>query len=118
MLSEHFVAATIPSPKQATPSNLKDAGIFIHEFQPLAALRSTFKKSTTAQNCLAVSASHIFAAQAEKAIVHVYSQDKGNQEAIVPFRERIHSVALAANDTILILGTDGGSVILWEVHRE
>lgn len=118
MLSEYFVAATVPSSKPATSSNLKDVGIFIHEFQPLAALRGTFKKSTTAQNCLAVSASHIFAAQVEKGVVHVYSRDKGNQEAIVPFRERIHSVALAANDTILIIGTDGGSIILWEVHRE
>lgn len=64
-----------------------------------------------------MSASHVFAAQAEKAIVHIYSREKGNQEATVPFPERIRSIALAGgqNGDILVLGTEGGRLILWEV---
>lgn len=47
--------------------------------------------------------------------MHVYSREKGNQEAIVPFPERIHSIALAAQDTILLLGTESGRILAWEV---
>ncbi len=61
-----------------------------------------------------MSADHIFAAQSEKAVVHVYNREKGNQEAIVPFPVRIHSITLAAQETVLVLGTEDGSVLLWE----
>lgn len=94
----------------------KDAGIFVHEFQPLAAQRHVFKKSATAPNGIAVSRSHVFAAQSDKAILHVYSREKGSQEAVVPFPERIHSIALAANETVLLLGTESGRVLVWEVR--
>lgn len=114
MLTEHFVAAISASTKPNTGLT-KDAGIFVHEYQPLAAQRHVFKKSATAPNGIAVSNSHIFAAQADKAIVHVYSREKGNQEAVVPFPERIHSIALAAQDTVLLLGTESGRVLAWEV---
>jgi hypothetical protein len=114
MLTEHFVAAISASTKPNTGVT-KDAGIFVHEYQPLAAQRHVFKKSATAPNGIAVSASHIFAAQSDKAIVHVYSREKGNQEAIVPFPERIHSIALAAQDTVLLLGTESGRILAWEV---
>ncbi|KAJ4384194.1 Pre-rRNA-processing protein ipi3 [Didymella sp. IMI 355093] len=114
MLTEQFVAAISGSTKPNTGVT-KDQGIFIHEFQPLAAQRNVFKKSATAQNGIAVSSTHIFAAQTEKAIVHVYSREKGNQEAIVPFPERIHSIALAAQDTVLLLGAESGRVLAWEI---
>jgi hypothetical protein len=114
MLTEQFVAAISASTK-ANTGVTKDAGIFVHEHQPLAAQRHVFKKSATAPNGIAVSDSHIFAAQSEKAIVHVYSRDKGNQEAIIPFPERIHSIALAAQDTVLLLGTESGRILAWEV---
>ncbi|KAJ4374252.1 Pre-rRNA-processing protein ipi3 [Neocucurbitaria cava] len=114
MLTEQFVAAISASTKPNTGVT-KDAGIFVHEYQPLAAQRHVFKKSATAPNGIAVSSSHIFAAQSDKAIVHVYSREKGNQEAIVPFPERIHSIALAAQDTILLLGTESGRVLAWEI---
>ncbi|KAF2651611.1 WD40 repeat-like protein [Lophiostoma macrostomum CBS 122681] len=113
MLTEHFVAAISASTKPNTGVT-KDAGIFVHEYQPLAAQRHVFKKSAAARNGLAVSREHIFAAQEGKAVVHVYSRDKGNQEAIVPFPERIHSIALAAEDTVLLLGTESGRVLAWE----
>lgn len=116
MLSESFVAATLSSTK--TPAaTLRDVGICIQEYLPSPQLRSTFKKSSTNPNCLAVSPSHIFSAQAEKAVVHVYSREKGNQEALVPFPQRIHSIAVAGGKygDVLVLGTEGGGLILWEV---
>ncbi|KAJ4286111.1 Pre-rRNA-processing protein ipi3 [Kalmusia sp. IMI 367209] len=114
MLTEQFVAS-ISTQTKANTGVTKDVGIFLHEFQPLAAQRHVFKKSATAPNGLAVSSSHIFAAQSEKAVVHVYSRAKGNQEAIVPFPERIHSIALAAKDTVLLVGTESGRVLAWEI---
>lgn len=116
MLTEQFLAAIAGSTKPNTGVT-KDQGIFVHEFQPLAAQRHVFKKSATAQNGIAVSSTHIFAAQTEKAIVHVYSREKGNQEAIVPFPERIHSIALAAQDTVLLLGAESGRILAWEVSH-
>ena len=120
MLTEAFVTSVLttgsPPPKA---SIAKDAGIHIHTFQPTPSLRSTFKKSSTAPNCLAVSATHIYAAQADKAVTHVYSRERGGQEATVPFAEKITSLAFAGDDEggagVLILGTQGGRVILWEV---
>ncbi|OJK00725.1 hypothetical protein ASPACDRAFT_27403 [Aspergillus aculeatus ATCC 16872] len=116
MLSECFIASTVASGKTPASASLRDVGICVHEFQPTLNLRSTFKKSSTAANCLAVSPSHVFAAQSEKAIVHVYSREKGNQEATVPFPERIRSIALAGgkNGDVVVLGTEGGRLILWE----
>lgn len=118
MLTEQFLASTgVPSVKAvSTNAALKDAGIFLHEFQPLAAQRSVFKKSITAANCLAASRDHVFAAQTEKAVVHVYSRLKGNQEATVPFPERISSVTLACDDTVLVLGTNEGRLYIWVIH--
>lgn len=117
MLSESFVASTLSSAKTPT-ATLRDVGICVQEFLPSPQLRSTFKKSSTTSNCLAVSPSHIFSAQAEKAVVHVYSRAKGNQEALVPFPERIRSIAVAGAKfgDVLVLGTEGGRLILWEVR--
>ncbi|XP_014551590.1 hypothetical protein COCVIDRAFT_30915 [Bipolaris victoriae FI3] len=114
MLTEQFAAAISASTKPNT-GVLKDAGIFVHEFQPLAAQRQVLKKSATAPNGIAVSATHVFAAQSEKAVVHVYNREKGNQEALVPFPERIHSIALAAHDSVLLAGTESGRVLAWEI---
>ena len=114
MLKEHFISS-IGVPLKPPPTNVaKDAAIFVHEHQPLAQQRAIFKKSATPPNCLAVSASHIFAAQAEKAVVHVYSREKGNQEATVPFNERITCLSLACEDAVLVLGTVEGRIFLWE----
>ena len=121
MLSESFVASLLTSNAiQATSSALKDAGVCIHEFRPNSSLRATLKKSSTESNCLAVSASHIFAVQTGKAVVHVYNRERGNQEATLPFPERIRSIAIAGGDDgggIVVLGTEGGKLILWEVSE-
>jgi pre-rRNA-processing protein IPI3 len=117
MLTENFIAATLTANKPVAHASaaLKDVGVFFHESQPRSVFRHGFKKSSSQAGCVAVSRSHIFAAQADKAVVNVYSREKGNQEAIVPFPERVHSVAYAQNAEILILGTEGGRLILWEV---
>ncbi|KAI9736166.1 MAG: Pre-rRNA-processing protein ipi3 [Cirrosporium novae-zelandiae] len=118
MLTESFIYSTLSSEKSAVPAVIKDAGIHIHELQPISATRASFKKSSTPPKCLAVSSSHVYAAQAEKAAVHVYNREKGNQETLIPFPEKIHSVVFAESDGgagFLILGTEGGRVIVWEV---
>ncbi len=66
-----------------------------------------------------MSATHVFAAQADKAVVHVYSRERGNQEATVPFPERIQSATFCGDHGgagVLMLGTEGGRIIAWEVR--
>jgi pre-rRNA-processing protein IPI3 len=114
MLSESFVASVLAQPRAPNTAIAKDVGIYVHELQPTPAIKSSFKKSSTLPNALAVSSTHIFAPQAEKAVVHVYSREKGNQESLVSFPERIHSATLIG-DGVVALGTAEGRVILWEV---
>lgn len=116
MLSESFIAATLTTQKASPqlPSNLKDVGVCLHEVQPQSILRHGYKKSSVNRNCLAISENHIFAAQADKAVINVYSREKGNQEATVPFPERIHSLAYVNGTGIVVIGTEGGKLILWE----
>ncbi|EXJ81948.1 hypothetical protein A1O1_08015 [Capronia coronata CBS 617.96] len=117
MLTESFLAATLTANKVPAHMSaaLKDVGIFLHEVQPQNTFRQGYKKSSTRPGCVAFSDSHVFAAQADKAVVNVYSRDRGNQEATVPFPERIHSLVFARAASILVLGTEGGKLILWEV---
>ncbi|KAJ9651196.1 Pre-rRNA-processing protein ipi3 [Neophaeococcomyces mojaviensis] len=117
MLVESFVAATEIVKPAAThlSSALKDVGIYLHEFQPQSILRQGFKKSSVAKNCLAVSDTHVFAAQAGKAVVNVYSREKCNQEATVPFPQKISSLACAQQAAVLIIGTQDGKLMLWEL---
>jgi len=115
MLTERFLAATLTTNKVSShASALKDVGIFLQEFQPQNGLRQGFKKSSAHPRCVAISDTHVFAAQADKAVIHVYSRERGNQEATVPLPERIQSVALVQDAAILVLGTEGGKLILWE----
>ena len=115
MLAEQFIAS-IGVPEKPPPTSVaKDAAIFLREAQPITAQRQVFKKSATPANCLAVSDSHIFAAQKDKAVVHVYNREKGNQEAAVPFTERINCLTLACDDTVLVLGTAEGRCFVWEL---
>ena len=114
MLSEAFATSIRAQPKSANTAIAKDVGIYLHELHPSHTIKSSFKKSSTPVNALAISATHIFAAQADKAVIHVYSRERGNQESLISFPERIHSLALIG-DGVLALGTAEGRVILWEV---
>lgn len=117
MLSETLVASSSAPPKltSAQSQQLKDAGIFEHTFQPQVKLDRVFKKSVVKPTCVALNEAHIFSAQSEKAVVHVYNREKGNQEAIVPFPEKLKSLAIALDGTVLILGAEGGGLYLWEL---
>jgi hypothetical protein len=115
MLTEEFVSATRGPPLTTNTAFVKDAGIFTYSLNPNVKLKSTFKKSSAPPNCLAVSDTHVFSAQHEKAYVHVYSRLKGNQEAFIPFPERIHCVTLVGD--VLLLGTAEGRLCLWEVSQ-
>lgn len=116
MLSEAFVTAIRAQPKTANTTAQKDVGIYLHELHPTHSVKSSFKKSSAPVNALAVSSTHIFAAQADKAVVHVYSRERGNQEALISFPERIHTLNLIG-DGVLALGTAEGRLILWEVSH-
>jgi pre-rRNA-processing protein IPI3 len=117
MLTESLIAATLTAnaPSQHLAAALKDVGVFQYDIQPQTTLRTGFKKSSVNPRCLAVDRSHVYAAQATKAVVHVYSRQKGNLEATVPFPDRIHTVAFAEAAQVLLLGTDDGKLVLWEV---
>ena len=116
MLTESFVAATC-DPEKAT--NTTTTGIHYQEFQPQLTNQTTFKKSSINANCLAVNLEHALAAQADKAVIHVYNRERNKQEAIVPFQERICSIAMFGGKKgggTLCLGTESGRLILWEVR--
>jgi pre-rRNA-processing protein IPI3 len=114
MLSENFVTSIRAQHKSSNSAIAKDVGIYVHTLYPTHKVQSSFKKSSTPSNCTAVSSTHIFAAQAEKAVVHVYSTERGNQESLVSFPERINCITLV-HDGLLALGTAEGRIILWEV---
>lgn len=113
-LTETFLTSIHAAHKSANTAISKDIGIYTHTLSPTFTTPSAFKKSSTRANCFAVSSTHIFAAQADKAVIHVYSRERGNQESLISFPERIHSICLL-NDGLLALGTAEGRCILWEV---
>ncbi|KAM5348971.1 hypothetical protein ACJ41O_008794 [Fusarium nematophilum] len=112
MLSQDFISAICGPPLAANTAISKDVGIYSHSLTPSHTIKASFKKSSTPVNCLAVSQTHVFAAQDQKAHVHVYSRVRGNQEALVPFPERIRSLVLAGH--VLVLGSAEGRLFLWE----
>ncbi|KAG8414727.1 Pre-rRNA-processing protein ipi3 [Metarhizium acridum] len=113
MLSEEIFSSICGPPIAANTAVSKDVGIYGHSLTPSWSIKSTFKKSSAPPHGIAVNDTHIFAAQDQKAHVHVYSRLRGNQETLVAFPERIRSLALAGD--VLILGTSEGRLILWEI---
>jgi pre-rRNA-processing protein IPI3 len=113
MLTEDFISTVSGPPLAPNTSVSKEIGIHHHTLRPTYGVCSVFKKSSVPANGLAVSASHIFAAQADKAHIHVYSRARGNMEAMIPLGERIRCVAL--EEDVLLMGTVEGRLILWEV---
>lgn len=113
MLTERYFVSISGPPIANNTAIAKDVGIYEHTLHPSHSTASTFKKSSVPRNGLAVSDTHVFSAQVDKSTVHIYSREKGNQEATVTFQERIKSLALLGD--VLILGTDQGRIIVWEV---
>lgn len=114
MEPEHLVASILGGEGPAISSQ-KDGAIFVYQWRPFVSQEHALKKSSTAKNSLAVTDTHVFAAQADKAVVNVYSLVKNNLEATVPFPEKITSIAAAGNTKVLILGTATGRILLWEI---
>ncbi|KAK1775345.1 WD40-repeat-containing domain protein [Copromyces sp. CBS 386.78] len=112
MLSEEFVSAICGHPLSSNTSIAKDVGIYGHTLSPTYSVKYNFKKSSAPVNCVAVSDTHVYAAQENKAYVHVYSRIRGDQEAFVAFPERIRCLTLAGD--VLVLGTAEGRLMLWE----
>lgn len=112
MLAEEFFSSVCGPPLTSNTAIAKDVGIYAHSLWPTFAAKSTFRKSATPPNCLAVNDTHVFAAQHEKGYVHVYSRLRGNQEAFVAFPERIRCLTLAGG--VLVVGTVEGRIMLWE----
>ncbi|CAG7561264.1 unnamed protein product [Fusarium equiseti] len=112
MLTQEFISAISGPPLAANTAISKDVGIYAHSLTPSHTIKQSFKKSSAPVNGLAVSQTHIFTAQDQKAHVHVYSRQRGNQEALVPFPERIRSLALAGQ--VLVVGSTEGRLFLWE----
>ncbi|KAJ2891254.1 ribosomal assembly complex component [Zalerion maritima] len=112
MWSEYFLSSVCGPPLSSNTAIAKDVGIYQHSLSPTTGIKATFKKSSCPANCLAASDTHIFAAQQDKAYVHVYSRLRGNQEAFVAFSDRIRSLLLVGD--VLLLGTAEGKVLLWE----
>jgi pre-rRNA-processing protein IPI3 len=120
MLTESFIASIATSihvkAASATVPIVKDAAIYTFNLHPQLAQTGVLKKSTTGPNALAVSDSHIFAAQADKAVVNVYGRERGNHEATIPFKEKVSVVAVAGDHgELLAMGTEGGDILVWEV---
>ncbi|KAH0593687.1 hypothetical protein MHUMG1_08437 [Metarhizium humberi] len=113
MPSEEIFSSICGPPIAANTAVSKDVGIYGHSLTPSWTIKSTFKKSSAPPHGIALNDTHIFAAQDQKAHVHVYSRLRGNQETLVAFPERIRSLALAGD--VLILGTSEGRLILWEI---
>lgn len=113
MVAEEFFSAVYGPPLSSNTAIAKDVGIYNHSIWPTFAPKATFRKTAAPPHCLAVSETHVFAAQHEKAYVHVYSRLRGNQEAFVALPDKIRCVALAG--LVLVVGTVEGRIMLWEV---
>ncbi|KAF4587177.1 WD domain-containing protein [Ophiocordyceps camponoti-floridani] len=114
MASELLLSSICGPQIAANTSVARDIGIHAHTVSPSWAPKASFRKSSTPPRCLAVSNSHIFAAQHQKAQVHVYSRARGNQEALVSFQEKVRCLALAGD--VLVVGTVEGRLMLWETR--
>lgn len=114
MVAEEFFSSVCGPPLTSNTAIAKDVGIYAHSLWPTFGAKATFKKSATPPHCLAVSDTHVFAAQHDKAYIHVYSRLRGTQESFVALPERIRCLALAGNN-VLVVGTVEGRILLWEV---
>ncbi|KAI8623124.1 WD domain-containing protein [Xylariaceae sp. FL1651] len=112
MLTESYFVSVSGPPLSNNTAIPKDAGIYEHTLHPTHATSAILKKSSVPTGGLALSDTHVFAAQQDKSTVHVYSRAKGNQEAVVTFAERIRSITLLGD--VLFIGTQEGRVIVWE----
>ncbi|KAK6353363.1 Pre-rRNA-processing protein ipi3 [Orbilia brochopaga] len=111
-LSE-IVAVACNPPAAVGGSASPEATVTLHDIHTLTTAH-VFKKSATPQNALAVSRTHVFAAQADKSVLNVYNRVKGGLEAIVPLPEVLSAVACSQDGGVVVMGTTTGRVTAWE----
>ncbi|CAK7236914.1 Pre-rRNA-processing protein ipi3 [Sporothrix curviconia] len=117
MLSEDFFAAVCGPPLTSNTAIARDVSIYHQTLSPAHSVQATFKKSATPVGGLAVSTAHVFAAQQDRAYVHVYSRLRGGQETFVPMPEKVRCLAVAGDDgSIVVVGTAEGRLLLWETR--
>ena len=119
MLSERCVVTLLKHMRTPANVSVKDVGIYVDELVPVLGVKQVLKKSSVKVNCVAVNASLIFAAQADRAVIHIYNIEKGSQEAMIPLQESPTSLAFVGEPEApgtLAIGTESGRLLLWEVR--
>ncbi|KAI9889519.1 MAG: Pre-rRNA-processing protein ipi3 [Vezdaea aestivalis] len=119
-----LIATATSGPASVKPgsssTSLKGATIQILSVHNASHARETFKNCCAVPGGLAVSSSHVFAAQKDKAVVHVYSRSKRNQETLAILPERVTCLTFVGEEAdggvgVLIVGTEEGRIVLWQV---
>ena len=114
MLSEQVLVGTLRSPADPSTSESTLSIYDLHTYKHV----STYKRSSTAKSGLAVTSSHIYAAQADKAVINVYDRSKGTLASTVPFTEQFTVLAASHGGAFIAGGTENGRLTIWEVCRE
>lgn len=115
MLSERLVVATRRDASTNTTAAADAPAIAIHVLHGSAVPLATFKRSNTAAHGLAVTATHLFAAQSDKAVINVYSRATNALESTVPFPERFTVIEASPGGEFIACGTESGRILVWEV---
>ncbi|ANB11450.1 Ipi3p [Sugiyamaella lignohabitans] len=76
---------------------------------------ASFKQSSSPRNGIVATKSHIIAAQAQKALIHVYSYLKEgvDQKIVVP--EKLNCITVSPCGTWLAAGGETGRLLIWEL---
>ncbi|KAF3202550.1 Pre-rRNA-processing protein ipi3 [Orbilia oligospora] len=113
MTLTELVAISSHPPSSSGASASPEAYISLHDLHSFTQT-STFKKSCTPSNSLAISPTHIFAAQSDKTVLNVYNRTKNSLETTVPLPEQLTAVTCSSNGGIVAMGTASGRVNIWE----
>ncbi|KAK6522071.1 Pre-rRNA-processing protein ipi3 [Arthrobotrys megalospora] len=111
-LTELIAVASHP-PSSSGASSSPEAYISLHDIHSFTQT-STFKKSCTPPNSLAISPTHIFAAQSDKSVLNVYNRSKNSLETTIPLPEQLTAVTCSHNGGVVAMGTSSGRVNIWE----
>lgn len=115
MLTEQVILGTQRSSLDNSSVSTAESSIAVFDLHTYSQTAS-FKRSSTPKNCLAVTPSHVFAAQSDKAIINIYNRSKQNLESTVPFQEKFTVIeASGGSGAFLAGGTDSGRLTIWEV---
>ncbi|KAF3917242.1 hypothetical protein AA313_de0200494 [Arthrobotrys entomopaga] len=112
-LTELVAVASNPA-VAAGASSSPEAYISFHDVHSFSQSGGVLKKSSCPPHCLAISPSHVFAAQSDKSTLNVYNRSKGSLETTIPLPEQLTAVACSHNGGVVAMGTSSGRVNIWE----